>query len=283
MRNRCVCFGLLGTLIFISITVFPGGVSAVEEHPAISSLSSLLMTYGNCLWGYRIMDGKCQVVEIPEHAFLDSSGAFWECERGYRRASNRCIPVEVPAHAFLSYSGHDWECERGYQRTKDRCVEIKLPEHAYLDFSGHDWVCERGYKRSEDRCVPIKLPAHAHLDVTGHDWECVRGYERVNEVCQPVWAQLGTPGAQALSVALSPEVRDTVKQLQIQLKQAGYDPGPIDGILGPKTLAALQRFIEAQERALAKTSATLWACPSGLCENSSCQLECTTVASRASL
>jgi peptidoglycan hydrolase-like protein with peptidoglycan-binding domain len=30
---------------------------------------------------------------------------------------------------------------------------------------------------------------------------------------------------------------------QVRLKQAGFDPGPIDGILGPKTKAAKQRYL----------------------------------------
>src|SRR5437870_4251126 len=33
--------------------------------------------------------------------------------------------------------------------------------------------------------------------------------------------------------------------LQQSLKAAGYDPGPIDGIIGPKTKAAVKKFQEA--------------------------------------
>jgi hypothetical protein len=98
------------------------------------------------------------------------------------------------------------------------------------------------------------LPAYAHLDIIGNNWECDCGFERVNGTCQPVWAQLRAPEAQALALVVSPETQRIVKQLQSQLKQAGYDPGPIDGILGPKTLSALEHYIETQERTLTKAS-----------------------------
>jgi len=252
MKTRYWVYGFIIVIACISIAVYPRAVSALDAQTTISSLSSLLMTHGNCPWGYRVTDGQCQPVPVPKHAFLDSSGRYWECERGYQRTENRCMPVKVPAHAFLNYSGHDWECERGYRCVEDRCVEIQLPAHAYLDFTGNDWTCERGYQHLEGQCVPIKLPAHAHLDYFGHDWECHPGFERVDNTCQSIWALLKVPEVKALAQVVSPETRRTVKQLQHQLKQAGHDPGPIDGILGPKTLTALKQYIEAQERVLAK-------------------------------
>jgi peptidoglycan hydrolase-like protein with peptidoglycan-binding domain len=37
--------------------------------------------------------------------------------------------------------------------------------------------------------------------------------------------------------------QQTIARLQRQLHQVGYDPGPIDGLLGPRTLEALRRFL----------------------------------------
>ena len=41
---------------------------------------------------------------------------------------------------------------------------------------------------------------------------------------------------------------DKIRQDQLRLKDAGFDPGPIDGILGPKTKAAMQRYQKSFER-----------------------------------
>jgi peptidoglycan hydrolase-like protein with peptidoglycan-binding domain len=35
---------------------------------------------------------------------------------------------------------------------------------------------------------------------------------------------------------------EKIRQEQLHLREAGFDPGPIDGILGPKTRAAMQRY-----------------------------------------
>ena len=36
--------------------------------------------------------------------------------------------------------------------------------------------------------------------------------------------------------------KDQIQLIQRRMKAAGFDPGPIDGIIGPKTIAALHRF-----------------------------------------
>jgi peptidoglycan hydrolase-like protein with peptidoglycan-binding domain len=40
---------------------------------------------------------------------------------------------------------------------------------------------------------------------------------------------------------------DEVRALQVQLKNAGFDPGPIDGIIGPRTRSALKRYRASHE------------------------------------
>lgn len=41
--------------------------------------------------------------------------------------------------------------------------------------------------------------------------------------------------------------KDRVKQLQEALKSKGHDPGPIDGIMGPRTQAALREYQQAEK------------------------------------
>jgi peptidoglycan hydrolase-like protein with peptidoglycan-binding domain len=41
--------------------------------------------------------------------------------------------------------------------------------------------------------------------------------------------------------------QEEIRVLQLRLRDAGFDPGPFDGVMGPKTIAALQQY-EASER-----------------------------------
>ena len=170
-----------------------------------------------------------------------------QCTWGYTSDNGQCLPVRIPDNAFLDSTGHDWECERGYKRSSDQCVAVQVPAHAYLDYFGHDWVCMRGYKHVGSQCSRIELPVHAHLDYSGNDWECNPGYQRAADTCQAAWALPVKQDAEIFSAVPSPEIKRLVRQVQQQLKQAGYDPGPIDGILGPKTLAALERYMGNNE------------------------------------
>jgi peptidoglycan hydrolase-like protein with peptidoglycan-binding domain len=62
----------------------------------------------------------------------------------------------------------------------------------------------------------------------------------------------GTPKKERVSGRESRRAAsEEVKQAQQALKDKGHDPGPIDGVLGPKTQAALKAFQEAN-----KTKAT---------------------------
>jgi hypothetical protein len=66
------------------------------------------------------------------------------------------------------------------------------------------------------------------------------------------------PAAAAVTVAVVPPSRplskDEIKELQGKLSAAGFTAGPIDGVVGPQTQAALRRY--AQARSLAKPDAT---------------------------
>ena len=53
-------------------------------------------------------------------------------------------------------------------------------------------------------------------------------------------SEAAKPKAEAASKQTRPE---HVRELQQALVTAGYDPGPIDGIFGPRTKAALRKYI----------------------------------------
>lgn len=72
----------------------------------------------------------------------------------------------------------------------------------------------------------------------------------------PAPAPAAAPVAPAPAVAAPARTlsKDEVKELQGKLGAAGFTVGPIDGIVGPQTQAALRRY--AQSRNLAKPDAT---------------------------
>jgi peptidoglycan hydrolase-like protein with peptidoglycan-binding domain len=60
--------------------------------------------------------------------------------------------------------------------------------------------------------------------------------------------------AVALTNAVQP--REEVRILQLRLRDAGYDPGPFDGFMGPKTKLAMQQLQASQKAGKTKTSLT---------------------------
>jgi peptidoglycan hydrolase-like protein with peptidoglycan-binding domain len=58
----------------------------------------------------------------------------------------------------------------------------------------------------------------------------------------PSWVRLGTLCLLLWPVVVMAYGDCRVGQAQEQLKEAGLDPGPIDGVLGPRTKAALRHY-----------------------------------------
>lgn len=62
----------------------------------------------------------------------------------------------------------------------------------------------------------------------------------------PAWAAEEKKAAPAMEEKKAPaKGSEEVKKLQEALKAKGHDPGPIDGIMGSKTRAAIKAFQEA--------------------------------------
>jgi peptidoglycan hydrolase-like protein with peptidoglycan-binding domain len=51
---------------------------------------------------------------------------------------------------------------------------------------------------------------------------------------------------QPAAAAASARSQEDIRILQLRLRDAGFDPGPFDGVMGPKTKAALQQYQVAQ-------------------------------------
>jgi osmotically inducible lipoprotein OsmB len=58
---------------------------------------------------------------------------------------------------------------------------------------------------------------------------------------EPIWRSSGAPANRSAS-ARADSYSKSVAEVQRDLKRLGYSPGPVDGVLGPKTRAAIARF-----------------------------------------
>ena len=74
-----------------------------------------------------------------------------------------------------------------------------------------------------------------------------------SEATMPAYAEqlpiAPTRNETLLPVAASTHSRsqEDIRILQLRLRDAGFDPGPFDGVMGPKTRSALERY-EANQR-----------------------------------
>ena len=86
----------------------------------------------------------------------------------------------------------------------------------------------------------IRLPERINID------EAIKNYRNntINEYTQlpysELWSEIGKPQVKKGS--------QEVMEIQKRLKRNGYDPGPIDGVMGPKTRKALE--LEKQDNTI---------------------------------
>lgn len=62
--------------------------------------------------------------------------------------------------------------------------------------------------------------------------------------------------AKQLTAPMVARSQEEIRILQLRLRDAGYDPGPFDGVMGPKTRLALQQMQANQKSGKGKTTVT---------------------------
>ena len=75
------------------------------------------------------------------------------------------------------------------------------------------------------------------------------------EASSPNPAQSLSAETKPHTVAIAIQPREEVRQLQERLRDAGFDPGPTDGVMGPKTKLALEQYQARQVRSIGTISA----------------------------
>jgi len=69
-------------------------------------------------------------------------------------------------------------------------------------------------------------------------------------------AQSRQEAAKQLAAPVAVGSQEEIRILQLRLRDAGYDPGPFDGVMGPKTKLALQQMQAKQRSGKGKNTLT---------------------------
>ncbi len=69
-------------------------------------------------------------------------------------------------------------------------------------------------------------------------------------------AQSRLEAVKQLAAPIAVRPQEEIRVLQLRLRDAGYDPGPFDGVMGPKTKLALQQMQASQRSGKAKNTVT---------------------------
>jgi membrane-bound lytic murein transglycosylase B len=165
-----------------------------------------------------------------------------------------------PADAFASAAA--FLAGLGWRRGERWGREVRLPEGFPYGRSGlrsraavSDWA-ELGVRRADGRPLPAADLSGAVLVPMGHrgpkflvypnfevilDWNRSQSYAlAVGHLADRIAG--GGPLAAELPEVETPLSRAHIERLQRRLAQLGFDPGPVDGLVGPGTRAALRSW-----------------------------------------
>lgn len=92
-------------------------------------------------------------------------------------------------------------------------------------------------------------------DFTGKMTAAVNLPERPSAT-RVISAQSRQEAAKQLAAPIAVRPQEEIRILQLRLRDAGYDPGPFDGVMGPKTKLALQQMQASQRSSKAKNTLT---------------------------
>lgn len=93
------------------------------------------------------------------------------------------------------------------------------------------------------RVAEVKAEVREPVDVPRSPPPVGQEVVEVNPVAVPDPVAAAPPPAE---VPVAPLTKDEVKELQSKLAAVGFGPGPVDGVVGPQTQAALRRYAEAR-------------------------------------
>jgi len=163
--------------------------------------------------------------------------------------------LENPDFGTLQQSGgmqtaKQSAADRTFGADETRLIQVRLKE-AGFDGGPIDGVMgsrtRSALLRFQSGCAIVKdLPAYLKTEIAERLPNPTSSAEKqpqaaLSKSSQAVASTKDEAGKMNVATDKTPS-RDEVRLLQAQLKAAGFDPGPFDGLLGPKTQSALQQY-----------------------------------------
>jgi peptidoglycan hydrolase-like protein with peptidoglycan-binding domain len=139
--------------------------------------------------------------------------------------------------------------KRNTQNAEVRLVQVRLKD-AGFDPGAIDGILgirtKASLLRFQAGCTMLKnLPSAWDISIQSAGKQILPSFAsgETSRLRSAVLAKSDTLGIPKTGVAAKQTTENEKIRLdQLRLKQAGFDPGPIDGILGPKTKSAMQRY-----------------------------------------
>jgi len=110
---------------------------------------------------------------------------------------------------------------------------------------------QNGCPVAPEFAVQLDRPA----DATGKPTAAVNLAERPSATGM-ITTQSRQEAAKQLAAPVAVRPQEEIRILQLRLRDAGYDPGPFDGVMGPKTKMALQQMQAKQRGGKTKNTVT---------------------------
>ena len=82
------------------------------------------------------------------------------------------------------------------------------------------------------------------------------GFTRGSHAQSAIHPPASTGASKQTSTSIAAQTNEEIRILQLRLRDAGFDPGPFDGVMGPKTRSALQQYEASQRGKKSKVNLT---------------------------
>lgn len=222
-------------------------VAAPEAAPARRSVTADDVR----LLQMRLRDLRFDPGPIDGVAGVKTKAAFERLQTG-------CAKLEPLSEKLPITAGLDGNASIGKVPNRDDTVKLQ----SQLRGAGFDPGPVDGIFGNKTKSLVVQLPSSCLMakELNGRLDNASRAAKSETNIVTPAQAGKAAPlrqDAPGYATAAQPaRAQEDVRILQLRLRDAGFDPGPFDGVMGPKTRLALEQYEASQRGRKIKTSLT---------------------------